>query len=269
MRVNGETFPDPGGVTLETWLRANGYDPTKVAVAIDGDVVPKAESGSRRLADGDDLEIVGFVGGGRTISYEERTARTDPGAREALRGATIGIAGLGGLGSNVAVMLVRSGAMHIVGSDFDTVEASNLNRQMYFARDVGRPKAEALTDILRSIDPEVDSDLRVERLDPDNIPERFGGCDIIVEAFDSASDKKMIIETVCTRMPGIPLVCGNGMAGCGPANDIMTRSVFGDVTMCGDGVSDGPSEGLMAPRMNVCAGHMANAVVRILMGSKP
>ena len=49
-----------------------------------------------------------------------------------LRGAKVAVAGLGGLGSNIAVMLARSGIGKLLLVDFDTVDVTNLNRQMYF-----------------------------------------------------------------------------------------------------------------------------------------
>ena len=49
-------------------------------------------------------------------------------------GVRIGIAGLGGMGSNVAVMLVRSGFRDLVVADFDTVDESNIARQAYLPR---------------------------------------------------------------------------------------------------------------------------------------
>ena len=78
----------------------------------------------------------------------------------------IGIAGAGGLGSNVALNLVRSGidAFRIV--DFDCVEASNLNRQFYFRDQIGRPKVEALRENLQRIRPEVEVDAIVAVADP-------------------------------------------------------------------------------------------------------
>lgn len=269
MRVNGEQRPDPKGATVDIWLCANGYDVSKVAVAVNGEVVPKKDLEERVLKDEDDMEVVSFVGGGRTGYYEDRTARCPAGVVDAIRDARIGIAGCGGLGSNVAVMLARSGAMHLVIADFDRVEESNLNRQMYFRRDLGRLKAEALADVLHDIDPDIEVEVHAVRLTPENIPEIYGKCDVLVEAFDIPSQKKMIIETACSAMPEVPLVCGNGMAGVSQANRITTRSVFGRVTMCGDGESESVSEGIMAPRVTVCAGHMANAVIRILMGNEP
>lgn len=80
----------------------------------------------------------------RAGAADPLAARIGTAARERLRAACVGIAGAGGLGSNIAVMLARSGigALRIV--DFDAVDASNLNRQHYFRQHVGMPKVEAL-----------------------------------------------------------------------------------------------------------------------------
>ena len=52
----------------------------------------------------------------------------------------VGIAGLGGLGSHIAVFLARAGVKHLHLVDFDRVDESNLNRQHYFLSDVGSLK---------------------------------------------------------------------------------------------------------------------------------
>lgn len=64
--------------------------------------------------------------------------------KEKFSNARVAVAGLGGLGSNIAVMLARSGIGHLLLVDFDTVDVTNLNRQMYMIPHLGRPKAEAL-----------------------------------------------------------------------------------------------------------------------------
>ena len=61
---------------------------------------------------------------------------------EILSKACVGIAGLGGLGSNIAMMLARSGIGRLLLIDFDVVEPSNLNRQHYMVSHLGMPKAE-------------------------------------------------------------------------------------------------------------------------------
>lgn len=93
--------------------------------------------------------------------------------------ASVGIAGLGGLGSNIAVQLTRLGIGHLTLADCDRVEISNLNRQSYRLCDIGRPKPEALTEQLLQINPYLCYEPHFLKLTPQNIPEIFSGCNII------------------------------------------------------------------------------------------
>lgn len=63
VKVNGKKL-DFSGKTVAELIAAEGYDPTKTAVELNGDIVPKANYASTVLNDGDSVEIVGFVGGG-------------------------------------------------------------------------------------------------------------------------------------------------------------------------------------------------------------
>ncbi len=74
--------------------------------------------------------------------------------RAILSSVRIGVAGLGGLGSNLLSHLVRSGAVHFTVADFDTVSAGNLNRQFFFADQIGKRKTEAVAENLKRINPE-------------------------------------------------------------------------------------------------------------------
>lgn len=71
-------------------------------------------------------------------------ARHSPGVHECMKRATVGIAGLGGLGSAVSIALARMGIGTLILVDFDVVEPSNLNRQQYFIYQIGMPKTQAL-----------------------------------------------------------------------------------------------------------------------------
>ncbi|WP_125115063.1 sulfur carrier protein ThiS adenylyltransferase ThiF [Agathobaculum sp. Marseille-P7918] len=181
--------------------------------------------------------------------------------------AAVGIAGLGGLGSNIAVFLARLGVGRLVLVDFDTVEVSNLNRQHYTMRDLGRPKADALRDQLIEINPYLDYETYTTRVTPENAPQLFADCDVVCEAFDRADQKAMLIETLLAHLPDTPIVSGSGMAGCGSANAIRTERRFTRLYLCGDGTSDiADGVGLMAPRVAVCAAHEATMVLRLLLG---
>lgn len=177
----------------------------------------------------------------------------------------VGIAGLGGLGSNVAMMLVRSGVDNLVLVDSDIVEESNLNRQIYFIKHIGMKKTEACSEILKMINPEVKLELRDIHLRKDNVADVFKDCEIICEAFDSAEDKAMLANTVLSEMEDTYLVSGCGISGWDTPNAIVTKHKFGKIYVCGDGISDDTEE-MHAPRVIVCAGHQANQILRLIHG---
>jgi sulfur carrier protein ThiS adenylyltransferase len=178
----------------------------------------------------------------------------------------VGIAGAGGLGSNCAVALARSGVGTLVIADFDVIEEANLNRQYYFADQIGVNKTVALKENIARIDPGITVIAHQEKLDRINVIEIFSGCNIIVEAFDSSVMKEMLIETVQVSMPGIPVIVGSGMAGWGKTNDLIYRKIDSTLYVCGDEFSE-VSDNLppLAPRVAIVANMQANVVIELLM----
>lgn len=204
--------------------------------------------------------------GAQMDPLEQRIGHT---ARERLAKARIGIAGAGGLGSNIAMMLARSGVGHLVIADFDTVDESNLNRQHYAREHVGASKVDALSQQIHAVDPRVEMQAFRLRVTPQNARELFGGCDIVCEAFDDAQAKAMLVEQLLSLTPGPIVVSGNGMAGIGPASEIVTRRLGSRLYVCGDGESDvDAGEVLYAPRVMLCAAQQALVAVRIVLGEE-
>ena len=194
------------------------------------------------------------------------SARDSPDVYEKLKGARVGIAGLGGLGSNVAVLLVRAGVGHLTIADYDTVDVTNLNRQDYVLSDVGRKKTEALKERLLGINPHADIRSVDGIITKDNAASVFEGCGIVVEAFDDAEEKTMLIDTLLSETDAT-VVSGNGVAGYGPAGDIATTVPMERLVMCGDGATETrPGCGLTAPHVMIVSAHQANAVVRLILG---
>ena len=111
-----------------------------------------------------------------------------------LRSVPIGIAGLGGLGSNVCMMLARTGIENFFLLDFDRVDASNLNRQCYFPSDLGCYKVDALQRALLQLNPAIHLECCYDKITEDNVTSLFPNCPIWVEAFDSAIDKALFVE---------------------------------------------------------------------------
>jgi sulfur carrier protein ThiS adenylyltransferase len=180
----------------------------------------------------------------------------------------VGIAGCGGLGSNCAVALARVGVGTLIIADFDVVSKSNLNRQYYFTDQIGIRKSMALAENIRRINPDVSIISHDLRLTPENIPVIFAGCDVVVEAFDLADQKEMIIETILNGMPAMPLVIGLGMAGWGMNDTIHCRKAD-NLYVCGDEISEISLElPPIAPRVGMVANMQANVVLEILLDVK-
>ena len=210
---------------------------------------------------------------GFTISKEELDRAFDErfpvSIKEKLQKASVAIAGLGGLGSNIAVSLARSGVGHLFLVDFDVVDVTNLNRQMYLIPHLGMPKTQALREILRQINPWLYVQTRQVKVTPENIRDLFEGWPIVCEAFDRPDQKAMLTGALLSQCPDTIVVSGNGMAGLGDANNIRTRQMFRRLYVCGDGETESaPGSGLMAPRVAVCAGHQANKVLQLITGEK-
>ena len=187
--------------------------------------------------------------------------------KEKLQNASVAVAGLGGLGSNIAVSLARSGVGHLFLVDFDVVDVTNLNRQMYMIPHLGMPKTQALHDILTQINPWLDIQTRQIRVTSENVRELFAGWPIVCEAFDRPDQKAMLISSLLSQCPDTIVVSGNGMAGLGDANDIHTQQKLRRLYVCGDDKTESaPGAGLMAPRVAICAGHQANKVLQLIVG---
>ena len=190
-----------------------------------------------------------------------------PAERAVLEKVRIGVAGAGGLGSNCAMHLVRSGIRHLVVADFDVVGESNLNRQFVFRDQLGMKKVDALKANLLRIDPEVDVQAVDVRLDAASTRELFEDCDIVVEAFDAVEAKTMILSTL---MPlGMRLVTASGLAGWGKSNAMRVRKMGANVVVVGDGETGVATDvAPTSPRVGIAAAMEANAVVAWLLGKE-
>lgn len=195
----------------------------------------------------------------------ELFAKRDPRVLTALRKGTVGIAGAGGLGSNIAVSLARAGVGRLIIADRDAIEASNLNRQQYFVSQIGRRKVDALKENLEAINPFSEYVVHDIEVTAANTVPIFGDADIMVEAFDKAEAKRMLIETWLSERPGRPIVAASGLAGYGANRKLHSRKM-GDLYVCGDEESQCP-EGVspMAPRVAIVANLQANLVVALLV----
>ena len=143
-----------------------------------------------------------------------------------LRKAHVLVVGLGGVGAYAAEMICRAGVGEMTIIDADTVQPSNINRQLPATHaTIGRAKAEVLAERFRDINPEVELHVKAEYLKDDMIPELLDGShfDFIVDAIDTVAPKCYLIYHALQRR--LPIISSMGA---GAKKDI-TQVRFADL----------------------------------------
>ncbi len=176
----------------------------------------------------------------------------------------IGIIGAGGLGSNAAVNLVRSGFKSFIIADFDQLEASNLNRQFYFLKQIAKTKVEALKENLLLINPDLAIETISQKITKENIADIFKSCDIIIEACDEVTSKKVIVEEF---MQGDKLlVSASGVAGHGNSDQVKIKKINDKFYLVGDFCSEvGDKYQPLAPKVNLVAAKQADIILNSVL----
>ncbi|MEA2061620.1 MAG: sulfur carrier protein ThiS adenylyltransferase ThiF [Thermodesulfobacteriota bacterium] len=174
----------------------------------------------------------------------------------------VGIAGLGGIGSQVAQILARSKVEYLCLVDFDRVEQTNLDRQFFFYDQIGRYKADMLEINLKRINPGITIETAHARLDPGNIIDIFKNCHVIVEGVDDKQTKKLVVEAFAGRV--IPVVSASGIAG-KDMNTVTVKSM-GNLIVAGDLKTDEADAGLFPPKIHMVASLMAGEVLNLKKG---
>ena len=186
--------------------------------------------------------------------------------KKKLKKSTIGIAGLGGLGSNAAISLARAGIGKIVLVDFDIVEESNLSRQYYFLDQIGKLKVDALKDNIKKINPEIIVETYNIKLQKGSMDKPFKEVDLIIEALDNAETKTAFIEEILTKLKDKPIVAASGVTGWGHSDRITTKKL-GNLCMCYDELAKSSDDDiLIAPRVILMANWEANLAIEVLLG---
>ncbi len=174
----------------------------------------------------------------------------------ALRSSSVFITGCGALGSVVAMYLAGAGIGKITIADFDTVDISNLQRQLFYSTsDVGKSKALTLTARLKALNP----DCKIECIDTliteASARELYSLCDFIVDATDNPASK-FVTDKICHEL-GKPC-CIGGVAGfsgqvmswspghTGYSDIFYPQGVNSGFTPCSIGGVFGPAAGVIA-----------------------
>lgn len=194
--------------------------------------------------------------------------RTFDQIKKYLSNKKVGIAGAGGLGSNVATSLARCGIGHLVIADYDSVTEDSLNRQYFFYDQIGRKKVDALKHILGKINPETTVEAHDIKLTEEKVIELFNDCEVIVEAIGDARIKQQLIESVLVKLPEKNLVIASGIAGYGNSNRFSTEQ-FDKLWVCGDQEAEvhqlNPP---LSPGVGIVANMQANVVLELLLSKE-
>lgn len=172
----------------------------------------------------------------------------------------IGIAGIGGIGSNVARNLAQARVRQLKIVDYDEVEVANLNRQFYRIDQVGQKKTSSLKDNLLKIFPQMEIEAINQKIGPGEAQILFSDCDLVVEGFDDKHLKKMIIEEMVHM--GVPMVSACGIAGRDIEN--VRKKKMGNCHIFGDFTSDQDDHELFPPKITMITAMMAANILDLL-----
>lgn len=244
----------------------NKYKPDADIVILNGFPAKMADI----ILQGDEISLIKRGETPSTLEMERLIiARHSPKVFEKLKNARVGIAGLGGLGSHIAMNLARTGVGFLKLVDFDVVEPSNLNRQCYNMDQIGMLKTQALKDnILKAVNiTQIETENVV--VTKDNACRIFAGLDAVAEAFDKAQSKAMLAEVITADLPDTFLVCASGIAGLFSTELFVEKKLGKKCIIIGDFVNEAQKGmGLMAPRVATAAGIQSNILIRFLTGEK-
>ena len=192
-------------------------------------------------------------------------------AQLSLRDASVLVVGAGALGSPVAMYLAGAGVGRLGIADDDTVEVSNLHRQLlHFTPDVGTPKTESAASKLRFLNPEIIVEPYQVRVDEANAPGLVEGQDLVVDCSDSFATRYAVNKACCEA--GIDLVEGGVVGWSGlvmtivPGATACYRCAFptepADARSCAEA-------GVLGPAAGVIASLQALEALKFLTGVQP
>jgi len=185
--------------------------------------------------------------------------------QEKLKGAKVFIAGAGGLGSSVAIYLAVAGIGKIAIADHDTVELSNLNRQiLHRDSEIGRKKADSAGEKLTGLNPNIEVVVTSLTIEPGNVDKLVGDADLIVDAMDNFPTRYLLNKAALTR--NVPFFFGavNGFYG-------QTTTIIPGKTACLRCIFPAPPPAAVFPVVGATPGIIgciqATEVIKYIVGS--
>jgi adenylyltransferase/sulfurtransferase len=184
--------------------------------------------------------------------------------------STVLVIGLGGLGAPVAMYLAAAGVGHLVLVDDDTVELSNLQRQIIHATaDIGRPKAASARDALRALNPDIEVTALTERAEGARLAELVTAADLVVDCCDNFATR-FAINAACVASK-TPLVSGAAIRFEGQVTVFDPRRADSPCYRCLYRDVQGPAEtctqsGVFTPVVGIIGSLQATEALKLLTG---
>lgn len=148
-----------------------------------------------------------MLSGQEFIRYSRQLMLEDIGeqGQEQLKTSTVLIVGLGGLGAPAALYLAAAGVGHLILADHDTVELSNLQRQIiYVSDDLGKHKVEQSQQQLTRLNPHVRITPVPTFMDDQTLAPLMSGCDLVLDCTDNVTVRQAINRSCVAQQ--VPLI---------------------------------------------------------------
>lgn len=259
--INGRNYQIESGVTISDLLKEFKLDADIFIVntlMVDEKYI---------LQDGDEVTLIkrGVIPDACELEYM-LISREGITVYSMLKKSCVAVCGLGGLGSTAAISLARAGVGRIKLIDFDVVEPSNLNRQHFFIEQIGMKKTDAMLDTLKKVNPYITLESINIYLSKDNINGLFDDCDVVLECFDKAENKIMLIEEFSRLYKDKYLIGASGVAGFFDTDLIKKKSIGKNILIVGDFENEaGFHKGLTSSRAGTAGNIQANEAIRYLL----
>lgn len=190
--------------------------------------------------------------------------------QEKLLAARVLIVGMGGLGSPVAMYLAASGIGHLVLTDFDVVELSNLQRQIiHHTDDVGENKVASARAAIHDLNPNVQVTAIPWVLEDDELAREVRDADVVIDACDNF-ESRFELNAVCWRL-STPLVSAAAMRMDGQVtvfdgrnpDSPCYRCLYSDESTEGEACSQ---VGVLAPLLGIVGSIQATEAMKLIVG---
>ena len=194
--------------------------------------------------------------------------QVDVTGQEKLLDSTVLIVGLGGLGSAAAMYLASAGVGHLILADFDTVELSNLQRQIiHNTDDIGRTKVESAHDALKKINPDISITKFAARLDDESLNALLPQVDLVLDGCDNF-ETRFAVNRACV-IHRKPLVSGAAIRFEGQVSVFLNDDTQSPCYQClykeeGEENLNCTENGVLAPLVGIIGSIQATETIKVL-----